>query len=478
MSADVELVGNFCVEGVSVPFIGSGFTLNATREILENADSTTFLSRNEILRHGNLVPDGLSLRTQVKFTCALRSGCESEDLISAAENFTAKLDQIAFACIDKRILLRNGMDEKSLNSYPFNEFSRGSLQHKVNMPINAISDQKMVPLVRITRDETMYSRLSTTLEVIVPAVFGDNSYVLYNRLIEGVRRKIHSMVYVMLDGFKNQKKLLPPISQVFFPPGWSSLLHLQILNCEESEQHSLRVKFHKLLNLSLSVPCIRCAQAITFAPTSILRSPHLYITSYKPRSKVSVVKGDYFYYHYMQGGVNDTGWGCAYRSLQSIWSWFNLNGFTDKPVPTHLEIQQCLVDIKDKKREFLGSRQWIGSTEIGYVLDHLLGIQSHYIVTNSGIEVLERARELAVHFEVVGTPVMIGGAQLAHTILGVDFDQDSGDCNFLVLDPHYTGSEDLKAVLEKGYCAWKAASFWNPAYFYNMILPQIPKIDI
>ncbi|VDO79589.1 unnamed protein product [Heligmosomoides polygyrus] len=168
-------------------------------------------------------------------------------------------------------------------------------------------------------------------------------------------------------------------------------------------------------------------------------------------------------------------WGCAYRSLQTIWSWFVLNGFTEKPGPTHLDIQKCLVEIKDKEAKFLGSRQWIGSTEIGFVLDHLLGVESRFIITNSGAEVAERARELALHFQTVGTPVMIGGGQLAHTILGVDFDENTGECQFLVLDPHYTGSEDLKTILAKGWCGWKPATFWCPQSFYNIALPQTPK---
>ncbi|PIO64387.1 peptidase family C78, partial [Teladorsagia circumcincta] len=107
-----------------------------------------------------------------------------------------------------------------------------------------------------------------------------------------------------------------------------------------------------------------------------------------------------------------------------------------------------LVEIGDKEEKFVGSRQWIGSTEIGFVLDHLLGIESRFIVTNSGAEVAERARELALHFQTAGTPVMIGGGQLAHTILGVDFDENTGECGFLVLDPHYTGSEDLKDLTD------------------------------
>ncbi|RCN33643.1 peptidase family C78, partial [Ancylostoma caninum] len=323
----------------------------------------------------------------------------------------------------------------------------------------------MVPIVRITRDGTKYSRVRKILDVTVPALFGDDPNDLYLRLIEGLRRRVNGMVHVMLSEMANQGCVYPTTSHVFLPPGWSCLLHLETPICSEAPQQSFRVRLHKLFNLPLSMPCLRLAQSINFVPSKLLRSPHLQITNYKSRGVVATVKGDYNYYHYMQDSIDDAGWGCAYRSLQSIWSWFILNGFTDKPVPGHVDIQRCLVEIKDKEEKFIGSRQWIGSTEIGFVLDHMLGIESRYIVTNSGSEVPERARELMLHFQTVGSPVMIGGAQLAHTILGVDFDENSGECKFLVLDPHYTGSEDIRVVLSKGWCGWKPASFWHTEHF-------------
>ncbi|KIH61516.1 peptidase family C78 [Ancylostoma duodenale] len=444
LSADVKLVGNVSIDGEDAPLIGDGFTLTTTREILENADATTFLVQNDILKHSTLAPDGLSLRAQVGFSCALRSGCEEEDLKNNVEKFVVGLDQLAFASIDRGLFLRKNMDLEILTKQRqlFDDLSRGALQYKDFTELNSYrglatsnkddtEDQKMVPIVRITRDGTKYSRVRKILDVTVPALFGDDPNDLYLRLIEGLRRRVNGMVHVMLSEMANQGAVYPTTSHVFLPPGWSCLLHLETPICSEAPQH-------------------------------------------KSRGVVAAVKGDYNYYHYMQDGIDDAGWGCAYRSLQSIWSWFILNGFTDKPVPTHVDIQRCLVEIKDKEEKFIGSRQWIGSTEIGFVLDHMLGIESRYIVTNSGSEVPERARELMLHFQTVGSPVMIGGAQLAHTILGVDFDENSGECKFLVLDPHYTGSEDIRVVLSKGWCGWKPASFWHTEHFYNMVLPQIP----
>ena len=51
----------------------------------------------------------------------------------------------------------------------------------------------------------------------------------------------------------------------------------------------------------------------------------------------------------------------------------------------------------------------------------------------------------------------------------------SDACSWLILDPHYTGSDDLKTILAKGWCGWKKEKFWNQTAFYNMCLPQRPK---
>lgn len=59
-----------------------------------------------------------------------------------------------------------------------------------------------------------------------------------------------------------------------------------------------------------------------------------------PPVQVYLVQGVYSYHHYMQDRIDDSGWGCAYRSLQTICSWFKHQGYMDRPIPTHKEIQQ------------------------------------------------------------------------------------------------------------------------------------------
>ena len=83
-------------------------------------------------------------------------------------------------------------------------------------------------------------------------------------------------------------------------------------------------------------------------------------------------------------------------------------GYTATAIPTHAQIQKCLVDIGDKEASFQGSKQWIGSTEVGFVLEKACEVTSRFLSVSSGDEMPTKGRELAHHFKTHGTPVMIG----------------------------------------------------------------------
>lgn len=261
-----------------------------------------------------------------------------------------------------------------------------------------------------------------------------------------------------------------------------------------------RARVHALLGLPADRPRFRRGAALPWAAplapagedkyAGVLRDVH--VGSDLPSSKVAggvqhMVQGPYMYFHYLQQRFSDKGWGCAYRSMQTIVSWFKLNQLTERDVPSHGEIQACLVALGDKPPSFVGSTQWIGSTEIGYCLEEMLGVESRYLSVSSGADLPSQGRALAHHFDTVGSPVMMGGGALAFTILGVDYNPSSGECQFLILDPHYTGVDDLKAIQTKavameGYRAtpvgWRPASSFTASSFYNLILPQIPTLAV
>ena len=150
------------------------------------------------------------------------------------------------------------------------------------------------------------------------------------------------------------------------------------------------------------------------------------------------------------------------------------------------------MDLGDKDRTFVGSKQWIGSFEIAMLMDHYYSLACKIIHLGSGDEFPSKARELALHFQTEGSPVMIGGGVLAYTLLGIDYDETTGDVRFLILDPHYTGREDIATIISKGWCAWKVfgshpteielikkqqkPDLFLADAFYNVCLPQRPRM--
>ena len=209
-----------------------------------------------------------------------------------------------------------------------------------------------------------------------------------------------------------------------------------------------------------------------------LINPHLNISNINvPPSNTHIlrgmIRGDYHYYHYNQDNINDAGWGCAYRSLQTIVSWFILNTSVGKnvKVPTFKEIQTILVKMGDKDKKFIGSTDWIGAIEVNLVLNELFGIDNQILYVSSGSELNSKGRELLYHFQHNGTPVMVGGGVFAYTILGVDYDKVKGECKFLILDPHFAGQDDIKTIINKGWCNWKTIEIFKKENFYNLCMP-------
>ena len=221
------------------------------------------------------------------------------------------------------------------------------------------------------------------------------------------------------------------------------------INKADEDLVEMRTKLHKSLVLPMNRPVIRRTNQYTENITGYLWNTHEGLKSGLKGGIPSIVFGTYTYHHYMQDNFDDNQWGCAYRSLQTVVSWFRHQGYTSKPIPTHKDIQQALVDVGDKEPSFVGSRKWIGSQEVGFVLNHLYGVTSKVMFVNAGSELADKGRELSHHFETQGTPIMIGGGCLAHTIIGVDFNAQKGDLRFLILDPHYTGGEDLVEIQKK-----------------------------
>ncbi|KAG5848317.1 hypothetical protein ANANG_G00097210 [Anguilla anguilla] len=325
-----------------------------------------------------------------------------------------------------------------------------------------------------------FVRMTLPVDCVASVRAEDSVGAVSGRLVGALCDQLADMEKVVLQHMKGTALLLPQPFHFLLPEPSGLVTVVYPAGVPDSRLELTRKELHSRFELPEDRPCFRRANAFHFPDEpykdGYLRNPHAALNLPNMEGvKPYQVQGIYSYHHYMQDHVDDNGWGCAYRSLQTICSWFQQQGYVEREVPSHREIQQALVDVGDKPASFLGSRQWIGSIEVQVVLDKLLGVTSKILFVSQGSDLASKGRELANHFQTEGTPIMIGGGVLAHTILGVLWSETTGQIKFLILDPHYTGGEDLQVITDKGWCGWKGPEFWDQNAYYNLCMPQRPK---
>ena len=260
-------------------------------------------------------------------------------------------------------------------------------------------------------------------------------------------------------------------------------------------------------------------------------SPHL------RHCTTSVIKGRCVYYHYLCDGVDDRGWGCGYRTLQALCSFCvecrdrthkrevdNIVVCTEKDehdkeasmqgsrysdvttsnvvvsdivtdttnvipdridisttsvVPDIKTIQEILVKVGDKpSTSFVGSKDWIGTVEASVILDELYDIQCRILHASGGFDSIVRlVEQLHGHFEKSGSPVMIGGDKdaAAKMLIGVAYCKEfPARSFFLIVNPHYVGSDHISLVIQDGHVQWKKLEdIFDNESFYNFCLPLV-----
>ncbi|XP_011702263.1 PREDICTED: ufm1-specific protease 2 [Wasmannia auropunctata] len=378
----------------------------------------------------------------------------------------------------KDILSTSKDQEKSSSNVNYNtgpvNIIHANMLLKMSSERNSEESIRYAPVLQHIKKSFDSSECNLHIDALSLVNLNVKSAELHAILVESTCRNIR-LIEIQQENQSEETKL--PEVMHFKPQGCGHLFTAVYPgNATNDTTMEYRKALHKALALDLTKPYFRRGNAIKFdiQTNGILVNPHQALLHKGIMGKLSIVDGLYSYHHYMQDKFDDNGWGCAYRSLQTIISWYRLQGYNEVPIPSHRKIQQCLIDIGDKSFTFLGSKQWIGSTEVSFVLQTLLNIDTKILRASSGEEMLALIPQLANHFDTQGTPIMIGGGVLAHTILGVSYDEYSGEGKFLILDPHYTGADHLPTVINKGWCGWKTKDFWKKDAFYNMCLPQRP----
>ncbi|XP_011694339.1 PREDICTED: inactive Ufm1-specific protease 1 isoform X2 [Wasmannia auropunctata] len=161
-------------------------------------------------------------------------------------------------------------------------------------------------------------------------------------------------------------------------------------------------------------------------------------------------------------------------TLQTICSWIIDNESLGKIVPSINKIQETLVEVEDKDRTFVGSREWIGSFEVSVVLNQLYEALSKIIHVPSGKSLIDQVDKIKRHFEQFGSPIMMGGDRDCSSKCIVGLHVGDGGVYLLVVDPHFVGKAKSAEHLKKdGWVKWQKLDDFVDSSFYNLCLPQL-----
>lgn len=437
-----------------------GYTEIST-ENNENSIKSSFLELRQKLAYGNVL---FQLKNQkIFFDSTNIIGMKNDTKIADLVDITKKRDEENRKKKEKEIAPN---DFKIVNLDCLMKRSVDSEKGQTPLNFTLEKDKVLIPI---------------NIDAIAALHITTNTLAIYDILVESLCRTLRLIEDNILEQLQQSDELSVPESFHFKPENFGhfyTCVYPQSIPDDDETLTLKRRELHRQFSLPLIKPYFRRANNYQFdaANSSLLVNPHVGLKSTVADGKQSLVHGKYSYHHYMQDKMNDDGWGCAYRSLQTLCSWFRFQGYSDHKIPTHEEIQKYLVKIGDKPKNFVNSRQWIGSTEVSICLNGFMNVDSRIMHCSSGAELASKGSELAYHFETEGSPIMIGGGVLAHTILGVDFNSNTGELKFLILDPHFTGNDELQIVQSKGWCGWKGTNFWDKNAYYNLCMPQRPKI--
>ena len=212
--------------------------------------------------------------------------------------------------------------------------------------------------------------------------------------------------------------------------------------------------------------------------------------SHSTNSQTHAVKGKHYYYHYTCDGINDIGWGCGYRTLQTMCSWIRFqllekyqSNQIDKVVrnvPRISEIQNILVECGDKPSSFSGSKEWIGCFEASLVIDYLYDLPCKILHCEAGT-LLNNIDSLREHFRTIKSPIMMGGDMdnASKGILGVCDNYNTlsmiSSTYLLVANPHYSDKTIANgdSLVNEGWIKWTdSQAFEENISFYNFCMPQ------
>ncbi|XP_078413585.1 ufm1-specific protease 2-like [Cetorhinus maximus] len=216
----------------------------------------------------------------------------------------------------------------------------------------------------------IHFKLTLPIDVVVFAHPEDPWGKLQDQFVEAVTEQLSAMDKCIQRYAKGKSVPMPQAYHFELPKKSTLTTIIYPAGISDETLQPQRKELHTELGLG-NKPFFRRPMTYRFPSdemtTKYLRNVHKYIPAPNPDEfKVSLVHGSYTFYHCVQDNASDYGWGAPYRCLQVVISWFNFQGYIDKPVPT---VAEFLIKINEEFVNDVVAKEWLKANEMVALLN-------------------------------------------------------------------------------------------------------------
>jgi hypothetical protein len=164
-------------------------------------------------------------------------------------------------------------------------------------------------------------------------------------------------------------------------------------------------------------------------------------------NKCNSIEGDYYYFYTLN---NDKAWGGGYRALQTLISWYILNGKAKLEIPNLNDIKSHLIYLgrySSKSFKANHNRQ-ITLTDLAMVIGYLIDTKTEIISHPNTKELMKIIHNNLLENK---SPIVISfDSYIMYTIIGVDLITE----RLLILNHLYSGKPALFYIIKANVCKW------------------------
>jgi hypothetical protein len=151
----------------------------------------------------------------------------------------------------------------------------------------------------------------------------------------------------------------------------------------------------------------------------------------------------------------------GYRALQTLISWYVLNGYVNIEIPKIPDIQKILIFLGHERSSTINKNKILSLTNLGLVFSYLIDSELEIFFLNNLKDFLKNIAHFQNCLKEYRCPILISKTNTIFTILGIRSYNDNNENenvnifpSLLILNHSYYGVNSYFHVKKAGICKW------------------------